>query len=150
MGTAFLWRGTNLISSITATRSKDKSQLLVKVRRVAPFLRQREIVTSPSQLSISRRLVVPPSQITSEGWDEAQKQLQNQRALAKRGFFDAPISKISFSIWRIFMNARRLFTQEHFVYVTIEGHKGSFRLDTTGEISQDFYLLEKSLTHSPA
>lgn len=148
MGTVFLSRGSNLISSITATRSQGQTQLLVRVRRMVPFLRQREIAARPSQMSLSNRLVVPLSQHNSEGWKEAQRQLENQRALEKKNFFKAPISKISFAVWRIFMNARRLFTQEHFLHLKIDGQKGSFRLDTTGEMSQHFFHLEKGMIHN--
>jgi hypothetical protein len=115
---------------------------------MVPFVRQREIVATPSQLSISRRFVANPALFSSEGWNGFQKPLEKQRAIAKTSFFDAPISKISFAIWRIFMNARRLFTAEHFLFIRIEGHKGSFKLDATGQISQDFHLLRKIVAHS--
>jgi hypothetical protein len=115
---------------------------------MAPFVRQREIVASPSQLSISRRFVADSALFSSEGWNDFQKALEKERAIAKTSFFKAPINKISFTIWRIFLNARRLFTAEHFLFIRIEGHKGSFKLDATGQISRDFHLLRKSVAHS--
>lgn len=143
MGTVFLRRGGNLIASITASRSQGKTQLLIKVRRMVPFRKQREIIATPEQVSFSRQLGVPYTRISKESRVAAQKLLEAQHAVSQTPFFKAPLKRTSLALWRIFMNSRRLFTQENFVYAKIAGHKSDFRLDTMGYLSPELLLLEK-------
>ncbi|WEW59987.1 hypothetical protein PRK78_005469 [Emydomyces testavorans] len=147
MGTVFLRRGANLIASITATRSQGQTQLLIKVRRMVPFRKQREIIATPDQISFSRQLVVPQAHMTEEGRVAAQKQWESHRAISKVSFFKAPLKKTSLALWRLFMSSRRLFTQEHFAYVKVAGHNTEFRMDTMGEVSPELLLLEKGARH---
>ncbi|EAS28862.3 uncharacterized protein CIMG_07608 [Coccidioides immitis RS] len=144
MGTVFLRRGGNLIASITASRPQgQQTQLSIKVRRMVPFPRQREIIATPDQISFSRQLVVPHSQMSEEGRAAAQKRWESERAVSQMAFFKAPLKKTSHAFWKFFVNSRRLFTQEHFAYVKIEGQTADFRLDTLGTFSSELLLLQK-------
>lgn len=142
MGTVFLRRGGNLIASITASRSQGKTQLLIKVRRMVPFRKQREIIATPEQISFSRQLGVPYTRVSKEARVAAQKLMEAQHAVSQTPFFKAPLKRTSLALWRIFMNSRRLFTQENFVYAKIAGHKADFRVDTMGYLSPELLLLE--------
>lgn len=140
MGTVFLLRGSNLVSSVVAHQSKGNTLLEIKVRRMVPFLKQRIYSISPSQLSCSRKVVVPPRNPNQTAQD-VQKKVESQKAVDQMSFFRAPFKKISYSLWRVFMNSRRLFSQEHFVHLQIDGKRGTFRMDTTGQVSEGFFLL---------
>nr|KMM69601.1 hypothetical protein CPAG_05916 [Coccidioides posadasii RMSCC 3488] len=144
MGTVFLRRGGNLIASITASRPQgQQTQLSIKVRRMVPFLRQREIIATPDQISFSRQLVVPHSQMSEEGRAAAQKRWESERAVSQMAFFKDPLKKTSQAFWKFFVNSRRLFTQEHFAYVKIKGQTADFRLDILGTFSSELLLLQK-------
>lgn len=140
MGTVFLLRGSNLVSSVIATQSKGKPRLDIKVRRMVPFLKPRKYSIQPSQLSCSRQVVVPPTN-PNQIAETTQKKMERQKAGSQMSLFKTPIKKISYSLWRVFMNSRRLFSQEHFVHLKIDGRRGTFRMDTTGEVSEGFFLL---------
>ncbi|KAI1913141.1 hypothetical protein LOZ53_002614 [Ophidiomyces ophidiicola] len=120
-----------------------QTQLSIKVRRMLPFLKQREILVTPEQLSFSRQLVVPHEHLTEEGRIAAQKRWESQRVVSETPFYKAPLKKINLGLWMFFMNTRRLFTQEHFVYTKIAGKKSDFRMDTMGTLSPELFLLEK-------
>lgn len=140
MGTVFLLRGSNLLSSVIARQSKGKTQLDLTVRRMVPFLKPRKFSIEPAQLSCSRQIVVPPKS-PNQIAEEAQQATESQKAINHMSFVRTPIKRISYSLWKLFINSRRLFSQEHFVHLKIDGRKGTFRMDTTGEVSKGFLLL---------
>ncbi|EEP82808.1 predicted protein [Uncinocarpus reesii 1704] len=144
MGAVFFRRGTNLIASITAARSEGQTRLSIKVRRIIPFLKQREIIATPEQVSFSRKLVVPNPKMTSEEMAATHRRWEAERVVAETPFFKAPLKKVNLGFWRFFRNTRRLFTQEYFVYVTIAGQKAEFRMDGMGTFSPQMFELEKS------
>ncbi|KAK2850651.1 hypothetical protein FQN49_005453 [Arthroderma sp. PD_2] len=145
MGTVFFRRGFGLISQINATSINGQTQLSIKVRRMIPFLKHREVLVSPSELSISQKVCVGESELTKKGWKESQERLVQQRNLDDTPFLKMPIRKTSLSIFRAFSNARRLFTQEHFVYLTTKGQKATLRLDALGTFSPEFHMLQKAV-----
>lgn len=148
MGTIFLLRGTNLISKITAAHSPDGQTLLkICIRRMIPFLKPREIVTAPSKMRLSSHVIVPGRLQTVEV-GTIQRQLEAQKRLVQLPFYRAPFAKTSFNLWRIFLNMRRVFTQEQFVYLNLKDSKPTYRLDVTGNYSKPFRTLEKIVVSS--
>ncbi|EGD92172.1 hypothetical protein H112_00246 [Trichophyton rubrum D6] len=145
MGTVFFRRGFGLISQINAVNLNGKTQLSIKVRRMLPFMKQRELTLAPSELSISQKVTVSEVELTKAGWSESQQRFARQRALDDTHFFKMPVQKTSLAIFRAFSNARRLFTQEHFVYVNIKGQKSTLRLDALGSFSPEFHMLQKAV-----
>lgn len=140
MGTVFFLRASKLVASVTAIRSQGETRLDLKVRRMVPFLKPLEYSIHPSQLSCSRQIVVPPKNPNRTATD-TQQEIESQQAVAQTSFLRSPFKKISFSMWKVFINARRLFSQEHFVHLKIDGQRGTFRMDTTGDVSEGFFLL---------
>ncbi|KAM5435317.1 hypothetical protein MferCBS31731_006282 [Microsporum ferrugineum] len=145
MGTVFFRRGFGLISQINAANVNGKTQLSIKVRRMLPFLKHREFLLAPSELSISQKVCVCENELTKKGWLESQQKLARQREMDRTPFFKKPMQKTSLAIFRAFSNARRLFTQEHFVYVNMKGHKNTLRLDALGSFSPEFHKLQKAV-----
>ncbi|KAL1954618.1 hypothetical protein VTO42DRAFT_859 [Malbranchea cinnamomea] len=142
MGTRFLFLSTNLISSIRAQMTSNGSRLYIRVRRPIPFMKQREIVAKPSELTLSRRLVVSPDVLVADQqWSELQAQLERHRKVEATPLWKAPITKTSFLIWKIFSTIRRVFLQENFAYLSVEGQSGQLRLDLTGTVSQELEIL---------
>lgn len=139
MGTVFLLRGSRLISSVVATKSEGTTRLDFKVRRLVPFLKQREFSIHPSKLSCTRQVVVAPRNASQRAMDQQKK--AESDALAQTSFFKAPIKRSSYAMWKVFISARRLFSQEHFVHLKVEGQRGTLRMDTSGDVSNGFFLL---------
>ncbi|KAK2758798.1 hypothetical protein FQN54_003490 [Arachnomyces sp. PD_36] len=139
MGTVFLLRASRLISSVVAVQTKGTTRLDIKVRRLVPFLKEREFSIHPSQLSCTRQVVVAPKSPSERAVDELKK--AESDALAQTSFFKAPIKRSSYAMWKVFISARRLFSQEHFVHLKVEGKRGTLRMDTTGDVSNGFFLL---------
>ncbi|KAK2748354.1 hypothetical protein FQN57_001012 [Myotisia sp. PD_48] len=145
MGTVFFRRGFGLISQITAANTNGRTHLSIKVRRMLPFLKQRELLVTPAEVSVSKRIAVAERELTKEGFQESQNRLESQLKVDGSRFLQMPWKKVSLATWRIFQNARRLFTQENFVYVKIQGQKDTLRLDTQGAFSHEFHLLQKAV-----
>ncbi|EFR03623.1 hypothetical protein MGYG_06617 [Nannizzia gypsea CBS 118893] len=145
MGTVFFRRGFGLISQISAANLNGQTKISIKVRRMLPFLKQREFTLAPSELSFSQKVTVSEMELTKAGWSESQQKFARQRALDDTPFFKKPVQKTSLAFFRTFSNARRLFTQEHFVYVNIEGQKRTLRLDALGSFSPEFHMLQKAV-----
>ncbi|KAK2752413.1 hypothetical protein FQN55_007453 [Onygenales sp. PD_40] len=142
MGTVYLRRSTCLISRISARRTQGEPEIRIKVRRALGFLKHSEIVTSPSEMKLSSHTFIPKDQIDAEGWRRAQDQFKKHTEVSQVSFFRAPLQKTSFFLWSFFMNARRVFTQENFVYMDVDGVSRSLRLDISGKFSPAYLPLE--------
>lgn len=145
IGTIFVMRATGVVASITARRAGSGTNLLIRVRRPIPFLKQREIVVPPSQLNLSHKLLGPAETgLPKKHMVEVRRQLENHRKMEATPFYRAPISKTSFLMWKGFNSARKAFTADGFIYVTVTGAKKSeLRLDTAGRISPKLELLSQ-------
>ncbi|KAJ9217681.1 hypothetical protein DTO166G4_863 [Paecilomyces variotii] len=137
MGTVFLFKTNRLVKTITAVNSNGKTMVRFTVRNFIPFRKPVEFDAVPRQIVFSRRVVVSPESI---GPDAADRSARNE-AVSKVSFFRAPFKKISFVLWRAFCSVRRLFTQEGFVLIEVEGRKGDLRMDLEGFISNDLFLV---------
>lgn len=143
-GVHALRRGRKLISGLTAVRIQGKPQLEIKVRRLLPFLKDRCVVTSMSQVSFKlRRLPAQaPAQIPKTKKDGREVPLLGQmykekaaerRQAAKDGktdqlsgsnalsFFKAPVKKTSVVVQEVVGDARSLIDWDAFTTLSIEG-----------------------------
>lgn len=137
MGTVFLFKTNRLIRTITAVNSNGKISIRFAVRNFIPFLKPIQFDAVPHQIIFSRRLVVSPDSV---GPMAAERRAHSQ-AVSEMSFFKAPFKKISLALFRVFSSTRRLFTQEGFVYVEVEGRKGDLRMDVNGFVSEDLFLV---------
>ncbi|KAL1859259.1 hypothetical protein Plec18170_002375 [Paecilomyces lecythidis] len=137
MGTVFLFKTNRLIRTITAVHSNGKTVVRFSVRNFIPFRKPVEFDAVPRQIVFSRRVVVSPDAM---GPDAAERSSRND-AVSKVSFFRAPFKKISFTLWKAFCSVRRLFTQEGFVVVEVDGRKGDLRMDLEGFVSNDLFLV---------
>ncbi|KAK2801360.1 hypothetical protein FQN50_007745 [Emmonsiellopsis sp. PD_5] len=142
MGTVYLRRSTCLISRISARRTQGEPEIRIKVRRALGFRKHFEIVTSPSKMKLSSHTFISRDQIDAEGWRRAQDQFRKHTEVSQVSFFRAPLQKTSFFLWSFFMNARRVFTQENFVYTDVDGDRRTLRLDITGKFAPAYLPLE--------
>lgn len=144
-GTVFLLRGKGLVSSIVAHRAGNETKLHLSIRRPAPFLKPREVVISPVELSFSHELVSPAPEVADEAWHSVQEQLATHRRIESTPFYKAPIAKTSFLMWKGFTSVRKVFTQEGFIYLTVPGGKSNdLRLDTAGKVTPELELLSQA------
>ncbi|KAL1999658.1 hypothetical protein VTN02DRAFT_4207 [Thermoascus thermophilus] len=140
MGTVFISRTSKLIRSVTAVHSNGRTVLRFTVRRMVPFRKPFEFEVVPHQIAFSRRLVVSPEALKRRQGAQAQQTADGQ-AVSEQSFLKAPIKKLNYGVWKIFLSVRRLFTQEDFILLEAEGQKGTFRLDSNGFMSEDFLVV---------
>ncbi|PGH05451.1 hypothetical protein GX51_02975 [Blastomyces parvus] len=147
MGAVFIRRGTKLVTGITATpASGSRPEIRIKVRRTMGFLKPREIVTTPSQVTFSNPIFVSKKRLNTLDMRRVREVFDDRRALELRlSFWKEPLRKISYLTWRTLINMRRAFTQEGFVYVDVKGISGSFRLDITGRFGDEFLTFERCI-----
>lgn len=148
MGTVILKRGSRLIASITAiapSASNRQTKLVFKIRRMAPFLKQKTIETTPEQIALSRSL----RGFADEGANTArllqQQRMSPENEIARAPFYRMPLKKFSYWAWRHMMSARRIISQDYFIFVKIDGHKEAFRMDTLGTYSKQYFHLENAV-----
>lgn len=144
-GTVFLMRGRGLVSSITAQRMGNETRLHLTIRRPGPFMKPREVVISPKELSFSHELVAPDPEAADEAYRSVQAQLAAHKRIESTPFYKAPIAKTSFLMWKGFTSVRKVFTQEGFIYLTVPGGKSNeLRLDTAGDVTPALELLSQA------
>jgi len=133
MGTIFISRTGRLIRKITAVSSADGVKLLVDVRSSIPFRKPYTITTTPRQMLFSRNLPVNMHRVTPDG--------KLRRPAAPVSFFKQPVAATSYTLFRIFRSFQRIFTQEDFVMVEIDGQKGAYRMDSNGFLADDIFAI---------
>ncbi|KAJ5797615.1 uncharacterized protein N7503_006911 [Penicillium pulvis] len=138
MGTLFLVRTGHLVRSITAVKSNNQTYIRFSVRRMVPFTKPYQIEVLPSEVSISRRLVI--SQDSKQRFEGDSKKIGSAQD-PQPGFFKAPVQTMSVGIWKMFMSMRQIFTGEDFILMKVEGRKQTFRVDSNGFVSNDFMAL---------
>ncbi|BDD63555.1 hypothetical protein MPDQ_004216 [Monascus purpureus] len=133
MGTLAIMQTFRLVKSIHAVSSNGKTYIRFKVNRMVPFLRPRVFDVVPRQIAFNRRLVP-----TERTWQGINGLVEKKERLTIITFFTAPVKKVNRMFWELFRAVRRVFTQEDFLSVEIEGQSGSFKVDTAGLIYNDF------------
>lgn len=127
MGTVFISRTSRLVKSIVAVNSqKGETILNVSVRSIVPFRKPYTITAAPHQILFSRQLIAGSKRFGKP---------RDRRV--KISFFKNPGKAINFAFFRLFISIRRIFTQEDFVMMEIQGQKGAFRVGIDGYVSQD-------------
>ncbi|KAE8352108.1 hypothetical protein BDV28DRAFT_135752 [Aspergillus coremiiformis] len=129
MGTVFIFKTARLIKTIKAVQTGGHTYLRFTVRSIIPFRKPYVFDALPRQIAFSRRLVV------------AQDSVARKQQSGTLSFFKTPLRKTNFFFWRIFRSVRQLFTQEDFILLEVEGHKGDLRLDSAGFVSKDFFVI---------
>jgi len=125
MGGFFLLRTSRLITSIKLKRVNRDVKLLVSVRRTIPFLKQKEITTSPSNFIIPYKLV---PELRRPSW-------ATPKTAKYSGSFPRRITnRISIELWKLFAGTRKVFTHEGFLDIMIKGTKGLWKLDSSGNL----------------
>ncbi|KAJ5917813.1 hypothetical protein N7454_010188 [Penicillium verhagenii] len=138
MGTLFVVRTGHLVRNITAVKSNNQTYIRFAVRRMVPFTKPYQFEVLPSQVAISRRLVV--SQDSRQRFEGDSKKLGSAQD-SQKGFFQAPVQALSVGLWKMFMSMRQIFTGEDFILLSVEGYKQTFRVDSNGFVSNDFMAL---------
>ena len=135
MGTVFLSKTGRLVKSVNAIYSNGRTRLRFSIRSMIPFRKPYEFDALPRQIAFSRRLVVSPEFLKRTQQPEA---AQGAKPSSEWEVMKAPAKKISVTLWKIFTNIRKLFTQEDFILLEVEGQQGVFRMDSSGYVSEDF------------
>ena len=139
MGTVFLVKTGRLIQSVNAISINGKTSLRFTVRSMVPFRKPFEFDALPRQIAFSRRLVVAPEYLNKARQPEAPRSREDPTSTIT--ILKAPAKKISITLWRFFTSVRKIFTQEDFVLLEVEGQKGVFRMDSSGYVSEDFLVI---------
>lgn len=137
MGTLFFTRTSHMIRKITAIKSQGHTYIRFEVRRLMPFTKPYQFEVLPSQVSISKRLVV--SEQAAKRFEGDSRKLGSEDGAPS--FIKAPVQKLSRGLWSLFLSVRQVFTSEDFILMQIEGRKATFRLDSNGYVSRDLYAL---------
>lgn len=143
MGTVFLSKTGRLVKSVNAIHTNGRTYLRFSVRSMLPLRKPYEFDALPRQIAFSRRLVISPDSLKQPQQAEA---VQDAKKPSEWDLMKAPARKISVGLWRIFANVRKLFTQEDFILLEVEGQKGVFRMDSGGYISEDFLVIGNPLS----
>ncbi|KAJ5769361.1 hypothetical protein N7520_003920 [Penicillium odoratum] len=138
MGTLFLVRTGHLVRSITAVKANNQPHIRFAVRRMIPFTKPYHFEVLPSQVAISRRLVISPD--SRQRFEGDSKKIGSAQD-SKLGFFKAPVQTTSVGLWKMFMSMRQIFTGEDFILLKVEGRKQTFRVDSNGYVAGDFMAL---------
>lgn len=149
MGTVVLRRGSNLVSAMSAVRSQGQTNVHIKVRRMIPFAKHKELVTTPEEISFSRSVLASPGLDASDRLGSVDQQWRARKEMHMLPFYKAPLKKISFASWSAFMNMRRIITQEYFVYMSLKDQKQTLRVDLTGDFAPVFRDLERGVFSGP-
>lgn len=137
MGTLFFTRTSHMIRNVTAVKSQGQTYIRFTVRRLMPFTKPYQIDALPSEVSISKRLVV--SEQSAKRFEGESRKLGSEGAAPS--FVKAPVQTLSRGLWRLFLSVRQVFTSEDFILMQIKGRKATFRLDSNGYLSNDLYAL---------
>lgn len=147
MGTVFLSKTGRVVKSVNAIHTNGRTYLRFSVRSMLPFRRPYEFDALPRQIAFSRRLVVSPDALKQQQQQQQQVEaVQDAKKPSEWDLMKAPARKISVGLWKIFTNIRKLFTQEDFILLEVEGQKGVFRMDSGGYVSEDFLVIGNPLS----
>ena len=69
-----------------------------------------------------------------------------ENEVVRAPFYKMPMKKMSFWAWRHMMGFRRIISQDYFIFVGVEGHKEPYRMDSLGEYSPQYFVLEKAIS----
>lgn len=144
MGTVFLSKTGRLVKSVNAIHTNGRTFLRFSVRSMIPFRRPYEFDALPRQIAFSRRLVISPDALKKSQQAEAVQEATKPRT--EWELMKVPAKKISVGLWKVFANVRKLFTQEDFILLEVEGQKGVFRMDSGGYVSEDFLVIGNPLS----
>ncbi|KAH8694130.1 hypothetical protein BGW36DRAFT_346099 [Talaromyces proteolyticus] len=133
MAAVVIGRTSRLIKTITAVGSKGQVNIEIKVRSMVPFRKPYTITSTPRQINFARQLPVDPRRVTSDG--------QLQPITMQVSFFKSPLKAVSYLFFKIFLSIRRVFTQEDFALVEMQGKRGTYRIDSNGSISKLLWAL---------
>lgn len=137
LGTVVLSRTGNMVRTITAIQSGGHVAIRFTVRRMVPFMRPYTFDVMPSQVSISRRLVVSPQTIERYRNDSLKMGATKDRKLR----WWNPVEILSRGVWKLFISMRQIFTSEDFILLQVEGRKQTFRMDSNGFVAEEFLAL---------
>lgn len=143
-GVVVLSRTSNMVRAITAIQSGGRVYIRFTVRRPVPFTKPYTFEVLPSQVNISRRLVVSPE--SRERFENDSLKIGSAND-SKSNWFN-PVQWLSLGFWRLFMSMRQVFTGEDFILLQIEGRKGTFRMDSNGYVANEFVALGDPLVWS--
>jgi hypothetical protein len=127
MGALFISRTWRLVREITAVDIKGQTLLRVRVRSMIPFRKPYTITVAPNQMLFNQRLV-------------AGSPLPQARDV-NISFFKNPLKAINFSLFKFFIAIRRVFTQEDFITMEMQGQRGAYRVGTDGYLSDDLLAI---------
>lgn len=137
-GTLLLTRTGNIIRNITAVKSQAGPQVRFTVRSTIPFKKPFQFEVMPQQIAFSRRLVVSP-----ENMERYQRDSQRIGGANKPppSFFKSPAKKLSYLLWKVFQSMRQVFTTEDIILLQVQGHNGTFRMDSNGFVARELLAI---------
>jgi hypothetical protein len=134
-GTVFISKTSRLVKAVTAVHLNGATYLRFSVRRMLPFRKPIQFDVLPRQIVFSRKLIVDPNRVTAEGGVKAREHI------SQVSFFKAPLKRLNYAFFRMFLVVRQLFTGEDFILLEVQGKKGAFRMDSNGFVSDDLLFL---------
>lgn len=137
LGTVVLSRTSNMVRTITAIQTGGHIAIRFTVRRMIPFTKPYTFEVLPSQVSISRRLVVSPQSMERYKNDGLRMGPTKERKLN----WWNPLEILSRGVWKLFISMRQIFTGEDFILLQVEGRKQTFRMDSNGFVAKEFLAL---------
>lgn len=127
MGAVFISRTSRLVRDVTAVDVKGQTILRVRVRSMVPFRKPYTVTVAPNQMIFNQRLV-------------AGSPLPQARDI-DISFFKNPLKWINFSLFKTFISIRRIFTQEDFIMMEMQGQTGAYRVGIDGYVSDDLLAI---------
>ncbi|EED12278.1 conserved hypothetical protein [Talaromyces stipitatus ATCC 10500] len=120
----FIARTSRLVRDITALDVKGQTLLRVRVRSMIPFRKPYTITVAPNQVLFNERLVAGSGSVP-------------RARDINISLFKNPLKMINFSLFKTFISIRRVFTQEDFIMMEMQGQKGAYRVGIDGYVSDD-------------
>ena len=129
MGGWVVLRATRHITSIKLIRNGEAVKMLVTVRRIVPlpFVPPKKIITNPTDLVLPSRMV---AQLAIPQWADV------EIGDIKGSLPSRILKRTSIALWTFFAGSRKVFTNEGFMDVSINGQSGSYKLDTDGKFAK--------------
>lgn len=128
MGTVYLSRGSRLVRDICAVDIQGQTLLKVRVRSSVPFRKPYTLTIAPNQILFHERLV----------GGSARSPLAQDVTIS---FWKNPLKAFNFGLFKLFISMRRVFTQEDFIMMEMQGQKGAFRVGIDGFVSNDLLAI---------
>ncbi|KAL4810211.1 hypothetical protein BDV18DRAFT_130529 [Aspergillus unguis] len=134
MGTVFLMRTARLVKSVKAVSTNGQTSIRFSVRSIVPFKKPFEFDVLPRQIAFSRRLVINPEARRPEA-------LEAPTGSKFVAVMKAPTKYLSKFVYGLFRSLRQIFTQEDMILLEVESQNGTFRMDASGYISEDLFVI---------